>query len=47
LVGKYEAETKRRWQDNIKLDIRKIIFDDKDGFIYFRNGGKWHFLAEK
>jgi hypothetical protein len=30
-VGKYETETKGRWQDNIKTNFRKIIFDDMDG----------------
>jgi hypothetical protein len=43
LVGKPEckrplARPRRRWMDNIKMDLREIGWDNMDGFIWLRIG---------
>jgi hypothetical protein len=43
LVGRSEGRRqlgrpRRRWEDNIKMDLRKIGFGDVDGFIGLRIG---------
>jgi hypothetical protein len=30
LVGKYEGKTRRRWEDNIKMDITEILWKGMD-----------------
>jgi hypothetical protein len=49
LVGKPEGErplgrTRRRWVDNIKMDLREIQWDGVDWIIMSQDRGQWRAL---
>jgi hypothetical protein len=50
LVGKPEGRRplgrlRRRWEDNIKMDIREIGFGDVDGIHWALDRDRWRALA--
>jgi hypothetical protein len=50
LVGRPEGKRtlgrpRRRWEDNIKMDLRKIGFGDLDWIDLARDGDRWQALV--
>jgi hypothetical protein len=50
LVGRPEGRRalgrpKRRWEDNIKMDLREIGFGDVDWIHWAQDRDKWHALV--
>jgi hypothetical protein len=49
LVGKPEGRPlgrpRRRWEDNIKMDLREIVFGDVDWIHLAQDTGRWRALV--
>jgi hypothetical protein len=50
LVGRPEGQLgrpRRRWEDNIKMELREIGFGDVDWFHLAQDGGRWQLLRTR
>jgi hypothetical protein len=50
LVGRPEGrrplgKPRRRWEDNIKMDLREIVFEDVDRIHWARDRDRWRALV--